>query len=30
MVPAISEEGVISPYKELMAYEYLYAVEGTS
>ena len=30
MVPAISAEGVISPYKELMAYEYLYAVEGTS
>lgn len=30
MVPAISVEGVISPYKELMAYEYLYAVEGTS
>ena len=30
MVSAISPEGVISPYKELMAYEHLYAVEGTS
>lgn len=30
MVPAISVEGVISPCKELMAYEYLYAAEGTS
>ena len=30
MVSAITPEGVISPYKELMAYEHLYAVEGTS
>lgn len=30
MVTALADERVISPYDELMAYEYLYAMDGTS
>ncbi len=30
MVTAFTDEGIVSPYEELMAYEYLYSKSGTS
>ena len=30
MVTALADERVVSPYDELMAYEYLYAIDATS